>query len=361
MSRLAVLTIARRGRCLLATLALVAGFSGCGAGQRQGDGAVVTVVGGKAIASSALDHWMKALASGHVVPDPPRYTACIARRRALSGATSAAEARKSCELEYLEVRDRALGYLIASDWLAGEASALGMEISPEGVRRQLLARERAFPGGHGEFLTSMASIGHSLSDVEGEIRNREEAEKIQQRLAAGETPPTLDELRAYYKQHMARFEHAATRGFYIVENIQSRALAEETIGKIERGLSITKAGYTLHESHVRPNDMRHARTIIKAIFSAKPHVLTGPVKVEDLYFLVEVTGEKPAYVETFPQVRRQIETTLGHARHRARLARFIEGWRKRWTARTRCRAGYVIQKCANFNGNEVVEEPLSFT
>jgi hypothetical protein len=65
---------------------------------------------------------MSAMATEHVVPDPPRYTACIARKEANWPQFSKAGLREECRQEYWSLKQRALEYLIASEQLLGEAA-----------------------------------------------------------------------------------------------------------------------------------------------------------------------------------------------------------------------------------------------
>ncbi|HEY2217376.1 MAG TPA: hypothetical protein VGH21_07760, partial [Solirubrobacteraceae bacterium] len=76
------------------------------------------------------------------VPDPPKYTACIARTKAQSKpakgqkAPTEAQLKSQCEQQYKTLQQEVLGFLISSEWVLGEASSLGVKVSDKEVKKQ---------------------------------------------------------------------------------------------------------------------------------------------------------------------------------------------------------------------------------
>jgi hypothetical protein len=62
-----------------ALLAALAGLTGCSAGGAGGR--VVVRVARHAITQATVEHWIRLLAPGRVLPVPPRYTACITHQK----------------------------------------------------------------------------------------------------------------------------------------------------------------------------------------------------------------------------------------------------------------------------------------
>ncbi|HEV2974447.1 MAG TPA: hypothetical protein VGX69_05560, partial [Solirubrobacteraceae bacterium] len=94
------------------------------------------------------------------------------------------------------------------------------------------------------------------------------------------------------------------------------------------------------------------------IFKAPLHVLTGPIRLNNLYFVIEITRIAHPYVQSLAQERTAIAKRLTEARERRTLAAFVAAWRRRWLARTSCQPGFVVQKCRQYSGPEAAEDPL---
>lgn len=319
---------------LTAAVVAVAVTTTACAGQ-SGGGQVVARAGGESITRAAVAHWMQVLAPQHLVPRPPHDQA---------------------------LRRQALDFLISSNWLLGEAAQQGTPVAEREVERRLREKEGTFPRGHSEFVESLRAIDHTLADVKLEIADELAAPKIERRLAAGEALIAAAEIAGYYRRNIGQFEHAETRRFYIVENIPTREAAQRRMREFVRGQrSISRPGESLSELLERPHDMGGARTIVKAIFAIKPEVVSEPVRVERFYFLVQVAKVTPARALSLAEARETILTKLAAQRRQRTLARFVAAWRRKWTAKTTCSAGYVVQKCREYDGVRAREAPLSLT
>jgi hypothetical protein len=128
------------------------------------------------------------------------------------------------------------------------------------------------------------------------------------------------------------------------------------------GTSLSKIA--IHESLDRPNIANIApenRAITRAIFAAKPGVLVGPMLLNNLYAVFEVTQILPRVVQPLARVQSSIETRLAEEQKRRTLAKFIKTRRSKWTARTDCHPGYVVQKCKQYSGPKEPEDPFTLS
>jgi foldase protein PrsA len=329
------MTVTRIG-CIATLAAAAIGLAACA--SESGNDSVVVSIGGSSITKATLGHWMAVLAPDHVVP------------------------RRSSNRRYQDLKRQTLTYLISSRWLTGEAADRGVPVSAHEARRRLHEKEASFPNGQPEFRQFLKSAGRTRSDVQLEIDNELASTKLRESLLQHQAKLTTTQIASYYRRHLRRFEHSEERYFYIVENIKTKVAASKLMKEIVSGKQrIAKAGATFYEHLERPSVMRHARTIVKAIFAITPHVVSRPIRVERFYFLIKVTKVLPAYVQTFASVRAAIESKMASEQQRQTLVRFIGQWRRKWTARTVCRPGYVVQKCRQYSGVMAPEEPLSFT
>jgi hypothetical protein len=159
----------------------VASASGCGGAS----GDVVAEVNGVAITKPTLDHWLHILAvrsyqlhpvspvPAGVVPDPPRYSNCIAYLKTLGTAKRAAlpylnvqkPLRTRCKEQYEQLRAQALRGLITADWLIGEGKARGLVASESAIRNfyEMIRTSEYVTGA--AFAKSLANAGETNSDL----------------------------------------------------------------------------------------------------------------------------------------------------------------------------------------------------
>jgi foldase protein PrsA len=328
-----------------------------GCSKAGGDRAPVRV-GESTIATSTIAHWMAIMAPGHIVPSPPRYTACVAREKLRKPVGGEAQLERRCRSQYDTLRREVLEFLISEKWLTGEAAERGLRVTAPEVRRRLDQRRRPFSN-DGEFQESLRAIDHSVADVELEIRGELAAQKLRRR-AVNRTPKvTQAQLAGYYARHVRGFYVPQRRYFYIVENLKSAAAAKKLSREFAQGKA-SIAENSLRESLAKgaQGSPEEHRIIYKAIFAAKPRVLTKPILINHRYFLVEVTRIAPARQRSLTEVRGEIQRKLISERRRRALAQFVQAWRARWRARTDCSPGYVVQRCRQYSGPRTGDEPL---
>jgi hypothetical protein len=326
-------------------LAILVGLAACGGGARD---SVIVRVGEGTITKAALARWIAAMAPEHVAPDPPRYRACIVHQEAISPQSVKAELGEECQRQYQALRQQALDFLISSQWLIGEAADSGLRVSDHEVQARLEEGNASFP--------HPAAQADARFGIEAELS----AAKIRQALIRGEPKVTRAQIAKYYTQNIRRFERQEQRSFDIVERLHSKAAARVVMRKIMLGTSLSKIA--VHEELERANIADTApgnRAIRRAIFVAKPGVLVGPMLLNNLYAVFAVTRIVPRVVQPLTRVQGSIETRLAEEQQRRTLAKFIKTWRSRWTARTDCHPGYVVQKCRQYTGPKAPEDPLA--
>jgi foldase protein PrsA len=290
--------------------------------------ALAVRVGRNVITQAMVSQWMTMMAPEHVLPDPPRYDACIRRAELFTPQSETAVLREECRVQYRTLEQQALDLLIASRWLVDEAASLGLSVSRQ-QPRQLVP--------------------------EGRVA----ASAIRRWLIASEPPVTKSQIVRLYREHIDRSRVPERRDFHIVEGLPSAAAGRALMAQIASGRRKIEG---IEESKVRPRQVepgpRHL--VLVEIFMARPHVLTGPIRMFSRYAVFEITKLHPAFVRPLREVGGSIRQELTRARRRATLAHFIREWRRRWTARTDCAVGYVVQKCRQYRGPRSSEDPLTF-
>lgn len=332
-----------RALALVALSLAAAGTVGaCGGGT--GD-ATVARIGDVAITKSVLDRWETALAPG--------------------GTKSASSGR---EMEPARRRN-ALDALIAAHWLIGEADDLGARPTAHDVAQRFARmRSTSFLGGERDFLGALRTVGRSVGEVRFEIETEVATARLRQTLTRSERPITAAQIAAYYRRHKQQFVLPERRRLKMT--YQSEAQADQLRRKVDRGQSFSSAAQptTVEARVAKPSDREepeardlHERAPLeRAIFAAKPDVVTGPVKFRVDYVMFEVTRIEPARQHTFAEVQSTIRKQLADRQRRRELATFIAAWRRKWTAKTSCAPGYVVQKCSEYRGPRTAEDPTSF-
>ena len=303
---------------VLFVLLSVVGSSGCGGGVDH----VEIRVGGQAITSSEITHRMAANAPEHFVPDAPRYEACVDRLRSILQVSDQAVLKTECEDQYDTLRRQALSQLIVDAWL------------------EEAAREEGLPASEQDDATAAALALRSKVFDE-----------------AGHSSPT--QAAHYYRTHIRGFV-IPERRYFDIDNRPTEAAAQRDRRRMEAGESFSSIS-PIHEMIERPTRIRYPpgeRVARAVIFTAPLHRLGGPIKVYGAHSLFIVTRVVPARVRPFTSVRGQIEARLTAERRRRALGAFISAWRRKWTARTSCSPGFVVQKCREYQGARAPEASL---
>jgi hypothetical protein len=317
---------------LLLGLASASAF-GCG---RSGSDRTVARVGRSAISERAVRHWTAAFVHGGV------------EGFSLSS-PDAAYARYAEE------------YLIASRWLLAEASRLDVAPTRQAVRERLAERREAVPGGGSAFSESLESSGRTVADVELEIEAALAAQALRHAVLARSGAISQAAVSAAYRRDIARYRTPERRYVDIVENLKSAAAAWRLARHVGTGQGL--ASLAFHEVQERPLHFNLARAkgrVVRAIFTARPGVLVGPMPLHGAWTLFVVRRIVPAGSRPLRAVRVAIARHLRTVGRVALLRRFQTQYKAHWTANTTCAPHYVVPGCAEYHGPPADhEDPLS--
>ncbi len=315
---------------LLAVLTTV-GLSSCGSAA---GGPVAMRVGGSATSSATVDRWARAIERGDAVGGFENETHGTARQRALAA-------------------------LIAAEWLRGQAAAEGVAPSAAVVARALSERRAA--NGSGEFAQSLHASGRTIADVELEIEAELAAAAIHQKLMARIAPVTQAEVADYYKRHQGRFRIPEVRVVDLVENLPSRAAAAALVSRIGIGPRFTARAN--HERLLRgyesiPGTPPDIVRVAHAIFAAPRGVASAPTRLSRHWIVFVVRSVASPSFEPLSKARPRIVALLEASHRSETAATFAAEFRRRWTARTSCGAGYVVPGCVQYTGPLEPSDPL---
>jgi len=340
-------------------VAVGGGFLGCGGGShltsRAGD-RVVARVGSETITQVTLRHWMGILSPTHQVPDPPRYKRCVQLEQRQGSPANEAGRRRDCEEEYLALRKRTLGFLITLSWVKGTAASKDHGAPPANGR---VAQATAMQ-------TGVALAGGGPDD----IRLLEQAEAAIAWLRAGVVHRTKEitanQVGRVYARNIRSREHREKRSFNIVEQLSGPSEARKlmaTLRRLGKGIGSLIAHQkpgppvAIHEIRERPPHLRTQPVVWRAIFSAQPRVLVGPVPLFEHYAILEVLHVVAAHRPSFADMTKTIKSRLKAAHETRALNDFARTWRTQWIRRTQCAPDVVIEQCRDYRGTPASEYP----
>jgi foldase protein PrsA len=398
-----VFSSARRLALLCAVLTAI-GVAGCGGASTKNKGTsstdaaqlsgsstesgsspstVVATVGSTQITKATLEHWVVLRNPEKEVPDPPTYSKCIASLGSESHAQSTTLRKSRCEQRFQELMQPALSTVIHSDWLIGEAAEEGLRANEAAVKREFDESKRhSFPT-QAEFDEYLARTKQTAADVIFSLKVNQLSQKIFERLYKTEHGVSRSQISRYYNAHKKQFAIVEGRDLRIVrtttESAASSAKRELEAGKSFSTLvkSLSAIGQPIHAKDGLVLDLvphfYSEKELNDAIFSAPLHKIEGPVKVtvgshiipaepDNGFFVFEVTRIIPKRQMPLAQVEAEIRRALTEQLKRQTLFNFVKAFRARWTARTDCRTGYVVQDCRQFKMSKTTPptDPYAF-
>ncbi len=305
----------------------VLALSACGGDSSP----VVARVGDAEISKAAVEHWARALergAAGEGLRPPQQGSP----------------------------KQRALGLLISADWIDGEAAREG--VAPSGDELDKGLGERKEANGASEFQAALKATGQTVDDVELEVRAELAAAALARKLADQAARVSEAQIVDFYRRNHLLYTTPETRHTDLIEHLPSPAAARALVRKIGTGAAFTKRA--LKEAVVRtitgapsPGDIPN---ISDAIFASRTGVVSKPMPLNGHWTVFVVRKIVPAKLKPLDVVRRELIRRLVAQRHREIVARFERELKTRWTAKTSCRPGYVVQKCAQYAGSQAAEE-----
>ena len=248
-------------------------------------------------------------------------------------------------------REQALEFLISAYWLIGEAAQQRLVVSDRAIDHALEERIGSSPNANAEFQKELSFTGQTAADVRLEARAAVSAAMLRETLSRRVPKVSRSTAADFYRRHRLLFRRDR-RVVDLIEGIESPDAAV-ALGR-EIGAGSRFATRAVRETVSRPpliEAERHEnRQLVRAIFATRPGTIGGPVSYDTRWVLLVVRAELPGSPKAPGEVETEIAGYLSERRRQAIIAKFLEAYRAKWTARTSCRAGFVVQKCSQYRG-----------
>ncbi|HEY2201468.1 MAG TPA: peptidyl-prolyl cis-trans isomerase, partial [Solirubrobacteraceae bacterium] len=178
----------------------------------------------------------------------------------------------------------------------------------------------------------------------------------QQKIAKGKGTVTKAEIAKYYKENPSRFGTPEKRNLLIILT-KTEAQAKKAKQEVQSGKSFESVA---KKSSIDPTSKSNGgklpgvvkgqeeKALDAAVFAAKQNVLEGPVKTPFGYYVFEVQTITPGSQQTLKQAEASIKSQLTATQQQTALSTFVKNFKKKWKAKTDCRAGYVVADCKQY-------------
>jgi foldase protein PrsA len=316
----------------------------------QGLGAPSVPSGDIALVSSAPGEL------GHI--SEADYKTSLAQQEAQSGTKKPPKAgSKKAE----ELHKAAIGELLNTAWIFGEGEELGIKVTGKEVETELAKVKKESFKTEKAFQEFMTQSHFTEEDVNKRIELQILSTKIQEKVTKEAPPVTESELKDYYEAEKAtQYTKKPTRDVRVVVNedkeeveAAKKALeadnSEASWKKVTKKYSPTTAAQGGLQKEIAEEFL--TEPLKKDIFNSATGELVGPVKQEKNYLLLEVVTLHPEKTQSFNEVKSTISTTLTQQKQEKFFSAWVAGFQSKWTSRSHCASGFVIEQCANFKGS----------
>lgn len=269
--------------------------------------------------------------------------------------------------QYEELKTTALGFLLDTVWLQGQAEERGIEVSKQDVDKELRQiRNQEFQSAK-EYRDFLEESKFTQKDVEEQVKLQLLSDEIQQQVIGDAPPVSASQVEDYYEAAKEQFTTPASRDVRLVLN-KNRAKVEQAKQQLEADDSdkvwnrVAKQ-FSTDDASKDNGGLREnlseglvEEPLNSRVFAAEQDQIVGPVKTALGWYVFQVEAITPEEAQPLAQVRGQIRSQLSQQAQQEAFEGFVDDYFSKWQARTFCADGYVIDRCSNFKGSARPED-----
>jgi foldase protein PrsA len=160
----------------------------------------------------------------------------------------------------------------------------------------------------------------------------------------------------YYKENPARYSVPERRDLEIILT-KTEAQAKSAKGEVESGKSLASVAKKVsidptskQNGGLLPGVVKgqEEKALDEAAFKAKVNVLEGPIKTPFGVYVFRVKAIKAGSTQSLAQSEATIKAQLTATQQQSALTNFVKTFKKKWTAKTDCRTGFVVMDCKQY-------------
>jgi foldase protein PrsA len=347
---------------------LAAALAGCGSSSGSGSSVPdnsVAVVAGNPISTKAFKHWMYVAAAGQaaqspgqpvIVPeDPPNFPKCIAQvRQQIPSLKKTADKtlKADCNQLFTSLSGQVMDFLIKAYWYQADAHKLGIKLTDAQVAKALDTAKKAQFSTAAQYQQFLKQSGQTADDILFRVRVNQIFEKL---TARHPSKVTAAAIASYYASHKSQFGTPESRNLDVVLT-KTQDEANKAKAALDSGQSWADVAkkYSIDPSKSTGGVLKGVTVgqqdsgLTKAAFAAAPGKLVGPVKTQFGYYLIKVTGVKPATQRSLAQSTALIKQTL-QTQLQTQSQTLVDNHAKQdWLKKTSCNTLYAMADCNGY-------------
>jgi foldase protein PrsA len=275
------------------------------------------------------------------------------------------ETPKPGEKKYEELRDAALSELLDAIWLQGEAEELGIEVTQRQIDTELKQIKDQNFKTDAEYEKFLKTSRFTQEDVIDRVRLQILSNQIQEQISTLAPQASATEIEDYYEaERVTQFTEPESREARVVVN-EDAAKLEAAKAELERDNTPASWKKIAEKVSEDPNTkskgglqagltrelLQSQPELESAVFDNDAGVIVGPTEVAGKFFLTEVVKSKGSKTQSLEEVRGQIKSQLDQERQQQFFGDFVADYQSKWEARTFCAEGFLIERCANYEGS----------
>jgi len=267
--------------------------------------------------------------------------------------------------KYEELKTAALGELLDTIWIQGEAEEQGISVTPKQIATELAQIKKQNFKTEAEYQKFLTTSKFTQADVLARVKLQLLSTQIQEAISKEAPPASSSEISDYYDTAKdAQYTTPESRDVRVVVNKDKAkiAAAKAALDKGDSAASWKKVATkyssdptTKAKGGLQPGlteELLSSQAALKsAVFDNPTGVVVGPVSVEGNYFVLEVEKLNPAKVKSLAEVSAEIKTQLTQQVAQEVFSEFVAEYQSKWQSRTFCADGFVIERCANYVGS----------
>jgi parvulin-like peptidyl-prolyl isomerase len=268
--------------------------------------------------------------------------------------------------KYVAEQEKALGSLLDSIWIQGQAEEMGISVTPQEIAEELKKlKEKAFKTEQ-QYKEFLKEAHFTEADVNTRVTIQMLSEQIQKQVTEEAPIPSKSEIKNYYEAaKSSQYTTPESRDIRVIKN-SDKAKVEEAKAALEKDDSIkswetvakkystdtTKSTGGL-QSAVTEGSGTLQEPLEAAVFGAEQGELEGPLKESKTYTIFEVMKITPEKVQSLDEAKSQISAQLAEQAKQQSFAAFVRNYGSTWQSRTFCASDFTNAgktRCANYKG-----------
>ncbi len=260
---------------------------------------------------------------------------------------------------YSALHDAAMSDVLLSRWVRGEAEERGVTVSDSEISNQLQQVIKQQFGGQKKFQQFLKQAHFTAQEARDRVELQMISTEIQKQVLPQNPSISDSTVSAFYQANKAQFSVAEARDVRQILN-KDEAKVQQAKALLEKDDSPANwkkvaAKYSTDTATKDSGGLRSGvakgqsdPALEAQIFSAPQGQLVGPFKAQAGFYVIEVEKITPASTTPLSKASAQIKQQLAQGKQQELAQNFQQDFLEKWTARTFCADGYVIDRCENF-------------